>query len=166
MTRDKKLSLRLTEEEDQIIRLGAEKAGMSVSQYIVFLSKKRRIYSKESTVGFVGNLAFLSEQLQNMNLEFSKCGRNINTVTRFVNSNNYISKKDFSQYLQYLKEYNYLLEANTKLSDELKNSLRNIFDFLSGRDSFEKELEEYDYILSLITEAKDAIETLRKKRED
>lgn len=165
MAKDKQINLRLTESENAFLRNRADEAGMSLSEYIMQLAKNKKVYSKESTSGLIGNLAFLSEQLQSLTLELSKGGRNINTIAKAVNANNYINKSDMAEYLIYFKKYTALLDNSNRLVDDLKTSLSNIYKFLSGDNNAVEEFEKLNYIISLLSEAQESVQKLKKEKE-
>jgi len=71
------IKMRVTEKQDAVLRAAADKAGLSLSEYI-----RRKTLKGE--VGVMDSLAFLREYNKYV-LEISKIGNNINQLARYAN---------------------------------------------------------------------------------
>ena len=92
--RDETLTIRVTEKEKQYIKKRAEKAGLSVTDYIVRLSLETPI--------------FIPVNMQPFLLELKRIGNNINQLTTKVNS------KVFSSY-----NFEEFIKAIDKLTERI-----------------------------------------------
>ncbi len=92
--RDETLTIRVTEKEKQYIKKRAEKAGLSVTDYIVRLSLETPI--------------FIPVNMQPFLLELKRIGNNINQLTTKVNS------KVFSSY-----NFREFIDALEKLTERI-----------------------------------------------
>ena len=92
--RDETLTIRVTEKEKQYIKKRAEKAGLSVTDYIVRLSLETPI--------------FIPVNMQPFLLELKRIGNNINQLTKKVNA------KVFSSY-----NFEEFIKAIDKLTERI-----------------------------------------------
>lgn len=103
--KDKRLYLRVTEDEKYQLKLKADIAHMSISEYIITLSENKKIYTVD--------------QLPKLIFEISKIGTNINQVVHGINYEHRVSGSDIKVLQDKLTEVQDLL---LKLVNELTDS--------------------------------------------
>lgn len=89
--RDKTLTIRVTEKEKAYIQKRAEKAGLSITDYMVRLSLETPIY--------------LPANMQPILLELKRIGNNVNQLTQKVNAGAF-SSYNFDEFINALREIN------------------------------------------------------------
>lgn len=103
--KDKRLYLRVTEDEKYQLKLKADIAHMSISEYIITLSENKKIYTVD--------------QLPKLIFEISKIGTNVNQVVHGINYEHRVSGSDIKALQDKLTEIQDLL---LKLVNELTDS--------------------------------------------
>lgn len=103
--KDKRLYLRVTEDEKYQLKLKADIAHMSISEYIITLSENKKIYTVD--------------QLPKLIFEISKIGTNINQIVHSTNYERRVSQSDIEALQNRLTKIQDIL---LKLIDELSNS--------------------------------------------
>ncbi len=103
--KDKRLYLRVTEDEKYQLKIKADIAHMSISEYIITLSENKKIYTVD--------------QLPKLIFEISKIGTNINQVVHGINYEHRVSGSDIKVLQDKLTEVQDLL---LKLVNELTDS--------------------------------------------
>lgn len=103
--KDKRLYLRVTEDEKYQLKLKADIAHMSISEYIITLSENKKIYTVD--------------QLPKLIFEISKIGTNVNQVVHGINYEHRVSGSDIKVLQDKLTEVQDLL---LKLVNELTDS--------------------------------------------
>lgn len=89
--RDKTLTIRVTEKEKQYIQKRADKADLSVTDYMVRLSRETPIY--------------IPVNMQPFLLEFKRIGNNINQLTQKVNAKVFYSY-NFEEFINAINKLN------------------------------------------------------------
>ena len=107
--KDKRLYLRVTEDEKYQLKIKADIAHMSISEYIITLSENKKIYTVD--------------QLPKLIFEISKIGTNINQVVHGINYEHRVSGSDIKVLQDKLTEVQDLL---LKLVNELTDSEEKI----------------------------------------
>mgnify|MGYP004652901057 CR=1 FL=1 len=103
--KDKRLYLRVTEDEKYQLKIKADIAHMSISEYIITLSENKKIYTVD--------------QLPKLIFEISKIGTNVNQVVHGINYEHRVSGSDIKVLQDKLTEVQDLL---LKLVNELTDS--------------------------------------------
>ena len=91
MKRDKSIKFRVSDEELRNIREKAQKAGMTLSDYV----RTNAVYGKI--------ILYDTESIFNFGKALSAIGNNINQIAMVANSTNSIYRKDIEDMKQYLK---------------------------------------------------------------
>lgn len=84
------LHIRVSDSEKEFIKARASAANISISEYIVSLSKEKKIFSMP--------------ELPELVWQISKIGTNINQIAAAANSKKYASQADIEKSQEYLKQ--------------------------------------------------------------
>ena len=97
-TKLSRVDVRMTPEEKENLKNRADKAHMSVSKYIVYLSETKRVILKDDIV--------------NLTVEISRIGRNINEIAYIGNYQKYFCKAQLEVLSEYLQQ---IIELQKKI---------------------------------------------------
>ena len=85
MSKDRNLHFRCTEKEYEMIKAKAEKSNVTMSRFLIDSALK---------IDELPDIKLITSEIENMNLQISRIGNNINQVAHVVNTYDVARKKD------------------------------------------------------------------------
>jgi len=94
--RDKRMTIRGTEQEKKKIEQKAEKAGMSRTEYMIRSALEKKIID-------FGNL----EDINNLRIELKRIGNNINQIAQKLHQNDTLSQEEKVMFIEEIDDLKY-----------------------------------------------------------